>query len=199
VTEKSAFPQKVSIQVDGVTVEGLANITPYDLDVHICTPFNYLTGGSSITGYARAHYSFNDGYGVKRSRQILVSLYKVGIFLTDNMESLQGAYAESLQKISLLSEKLNISSFSEDKAVLKKRLRSGDIDNVTYQRLFTPLRKNKKQYEVDEYLITDEFFEDNFPDIVPVGTQEQVIQIIKNPELLFHETDYASKTRSMNE
>jgi hypothetical protein len=62
-------------------------------------------------------------------------------------------------------------------------LKNGDIDDKEYQNKLHPLRKKLKQFDSAAQASMNEFFE-QFPMVVPVGTREEVLDIIDGKKSL---------------
>jgi len=182
------FGKIVQTNVEGVVVEGRMRKSCGDLDVTITRPFHWLSGGSHIMALARGRISFDGEYGDACAKEILNDLYHLGCFVRDHMKMLQWECRQVSKRGVARMLELNLSDFSDDKAALRKRLRSGEIDNKTYQRLFTELLKKKEDCSQERRRAEDQFFEKQFPMVVPRGTRKQVLDILNEPNLLFYGT-----------
>jgi hypothetical protein len=60
----------------------------------------------------------------------------------------------------------------------KKSLKKCDIDNKEYQDKLNALRKELKQFDLESWACIKSFFE-QFPMVVPVGTQEEALDVIQ--------------------
>ena len=76
---------------------------------------------------------------------------------------------------------------------MRKRLRNGEIDNIKYQRSLILLRRESKELKRKVPQLTDDFFEENFPMIIPMGTQKDVMNIIRGKKKLESENRSASR------
>lgn len=176
----------ISINIDGVTVIGLYEKSRCELDVYITGPFHWLTGGSHIPYFARGKFNFEGEYGDSRAKDILAKLYRLGCFLRDHLEDLQAEYIKIKEIQTALGQGVRASDFSHDKAELRCRLRSGEMDPVTYQKLYTTLRKARDASAQEIRQTEDIFFKQFFPMNIPYDTRTQVLEILNTPDLLFY-------------
>ncbi len=178
----------VQTRVDGVEVEGRIQKSGGNLDVIITKPFHWLSKGSHITALARGRSSLAGKYGDARAKGILRDLYQLGCFLRDNMEMLQGEWHRGHERMKKRAHELRIPDSYDDKAALRKRLKSGEIDNETYERLFAALQKKKEDFFQEFRMVDENLFEKQFPMVVPHGTRDRVLEILHEPNLLFYGT-----------
>jgi hypothetical protein len=175
----------VKILIDDIEIEGTASRLSGDYGVTIIKPYCNLSGGCHIPYFARGLYTYEGDYGDASIRETLKELYTLGKFLAREMKNLKEKlkyYNGIMTKLS--SEMMDEQGFKLKRIDLKKRLRDGEIDNKEYQKTLTPLRK---EYEELGSKISDQkwsFFEENFPMVVPIGTGQQVLDIIEGKENL---------------
>jgi len=171
----------VKMLIDDIEVEGIvSHRCSCDFTIKIIKPFQNISRGSHIPCFSRAHMTFDGDYGDKIILETLRCLYTLGKYLTKEMNNLK----EKLNYFTDIIAKLSLEMATKDKFKIKrielrKRLRNSEIDNKEYQKLLTPFRKESEQLEIKIFLQMDSFFEKNFPMIVPIGTREEVIDIIK--------------------
>lgn len=170
----------VKMSIDGVEVEGLISFrTDYCFNVQITKPFQNISGGCDISYFARGHRTYKGEYGKQRILEELKELYILGKFLFKNKKKLQEKTGQLNINISQLSAgMIDDKQYKIHRIALRKRLRSGEIYNKKYQKLLIPIRKESEQLEQNIWQLTDTFFEENFPMIVPIGMRDEVLAII---------------------
>jgi hypothetical protein len=77
-------------------------------------------------------------------------------------------------------------AFKSKRLKLRKLLRSGEIDNIEYQKRLTTIRKAYEKFELKKNQIWRRFFEEHFPMVVPADTRNDVLRIFENN---IHKTD----------
>ena len=170
----------VKILIDDIEVEGRASRSLNQYGVTITKPYCNLSGACYIPGFARGLYTYEGEYGDASIKATLKELYTMGKFLDREMKNLKEKikyYNDSVTKLS--SEMMGEQEFNIKRIALKKRLKNGEINSKEYQKSFTPLRK---EYEELDSKIREQrwsFFEENFPMVVPIGTDEHVLDIIE--------------------
>lgn len=182
------YGEKISIEVDGVTVRGRAKIEDCDFSVQIVSPFHWLSAENHIRSFSRLARPYEGEKGLARVKEALVRLYRLGCFLRDHMEKLQGAYDEVRARIRDVARGLELSEYTTDKDALRSRLESGEIDNAEYQKQLLKLRQRKDDFQAAYRRIHNEFFEKQFSEDFSSGNHEQILQILDNPSLLFFGT-----------
>jgi len=78
---------------------------------------------------------------------------------------------------------MDLDKFHEEKRQLKIRFKKGDIDNKEYGQKLRALKKELAQFEAASRTCMNPFFE-QFPVVVPVGTREEVLDIIEGKKSL---------------
>jgi len=170
----------VKILIDDIEVEGRASRSSGNYGVAIIKPYCNLSGGCHIPGFARAHYSYEGDYGDASIRATLEELYTLGKFLDREMKNLKEKlkyYNDSVTKLS--SGMMSEQEFNIRRIALKKRLKDGEINSKEYQKAFTPLRKEYEELDSKIHAQRRAFFEENFPMVVPISTDEHVMDIIE--------------------
>jgi len=170
----------VKILIDDIEVEGTASRSSGDYSVEIIKPYCNLFGGCHIPYFARGLYTYEGDYGDASIRATLEELHTLGKFLDIEMKNLKEKikyYNDSVTKLS--SKMMGEQEFNIKRIALKKRLRDGEIDNKEYQKAFTPLRKEYEELDSKIHAQRRAFFEENFPMVVPISTDEHVMDIIE--------------------
>jgi len=173
---------KIKIIIDGQEVEGeITHRSASDINVKITKPYKEVSRGLHIPCFARSCRSFDSKLGDEIAKDLLKSIYHLCEFTIDNLDSLTRQYCQSKKRIKCL-EADNISGrvFKSKRLQLRELLKSGQIDNVEYQKLLTPIRKANEKFELEKNLIWNRFFEENFPTIVPADTRNDVLSILEN-------------------
>jgi hypothetical protein len=187
--------KEISIEMDGLRVVGNMEQASADMSVGITSPFRWLKQCAHVMSLARMTRPFEGQKGIRRAQEMLAELYGLGCFLRDHMEPLQAAYALSREEIKRAAHSLRLTDFSEDKAALKARLKSGEIDNVQYQKERQVLQSRKTNFKKEYNRIEDDFFEKHFPNEISISSREQVLQILDQPDLLFYGTTKPKENR----
>lgn len=173
----------IRVSIGGVEVSGVVRRYPYDFTVTIKEPYRNLTSGLHIPYFARGHLSFDGEYGNTRILQILEELYALGKYLEKEKDRLQAIIRgyEGVGDGSPLEAAVGIEG---QKKELKKRLRKGEITSREYQEYLSPLHQGVEKCEQKAWAKLDSFFEDHFPMLVPAGTRENVVAILKGKKSL---------------
>lgn len=181
--------QEISINVRDIKVTGVITCkTIRCIDVQITQPYHNLSGGSCIPYFAIAHCSFSGKYGEDRCKEILYDLFELGDYIFKNIELLQKKikkYDEINNKLS--QEMITYEDFKKQRIVLRKRMRFKEIDNLEYQKLLLPLAKESRNLDFKIGMILNEFFDNNFPMIVPVSARDEVLNILAGKSVLSHD------------
>ena len=172
---------KIQTTIDGQKVEGqITHRSASDISVKIIHPYQDVSSGLHIPYFAKSHKRFDSDFGDKTAKDLLKSIYHLCTFIFENMDSLIDEYLEFKKRIKFLEAKL-VSEyvFKSKRLQLRKQLRSGEIDNLEYQKRLTPIRKEYEKFERKKNLIWNGFFEEYFPMIVPVTTRDDILRIIE--------------------
>ncbi len=172
---------KIQTTIDGQKVEGqITHRSASDISVKIIHPYQDVSRGLHIPYFAKSHKRFDSDFGDKTAKDLLKSIYHLCTFIFENMDSLIDEYLEFKKRIKFLEAKL-VSEyvFKSKRLQLRKQLRSGEIDNLEYQKRLTPIRKEYEKFERKKNLIWNGFFEEYFPMIVPVDTKNDVLRILE--------------------
>ena len=171
----------VKILIDDIEVEGIVtHRSSGDYGVIIIKPFCNLSGGCHISYFARGLYTYEGAYGDASIRATLKEVYTLGKFLAREMKNLKEEikyYNDIVTKLS--SEMMGEQEFNIKRIALKKRLKDGEINSKEYQKAFTPLRKEYEELGLKIHDQRRSFFKENFPMVVPISTDEHVIDIIE--------------------
>jgi hypothetical protein len=183
---------KIQITIDGQKVEGeITYRCASDICVKITKPYQDVSRGLHIPYFARPHASFDADYGDKTATDLLESIYHLCKFTFENLDSLTDQYLKIKKRIKHL-EARNISEwvFKSKRIKLRKLLKSGEIDNIEYQKQLTGIRKAYEEFESKKDTIWHGFFHEYFPMTVPVGTRDDILRIFEdNTRTTSKETD----------
>lgn len=91
-------------RINATDVEGRVTGHSFDIDVEIVSPFSNLKTGSHIMMIARGVYSFDGGYGKKRSEEMLAYLYSIGDHINRNRKMLKANLATFREQTAVLPE-----------------------------------------------------------------------------------------------
>lgn len=184
ITEKNT--DVVEIEVDGIVVKGkFTHRCSCDFTIAIIEPYQNLSSGSHIPNIARGSMSFDGERGDLRSRETLKFLYSLGKYLEDEMSNLKvkiKSLEEEIDKFS--SEMIDDAEFKRRRIELRKKMKANEITDIEFQKLLTPLKREKIKLESKIRMAIGSFCKNNFPMIVPYGVENEVIDIIRgNKEL----------------
>lgn len=175
----------VKTAINGVEVEGIiTHRSASEIGIRIEKPYQNISGGSHIPCFARTFHSFDGEDGDYAAKHILEQLFSIGSYLYQNSDNLKEKLICVKDRIdSLAVQLLDPDRFNEEQRQLKIMLKNGKIDNKEYQNKLHPLRKKLKQFDSAAQASINEFFE-QFPMVVPVGTREEVLDIIDGKKSL---------------
>lgn len=172
---------KIQTTIDGQEVEGeITYRCASDITVKITKPYQDVSRGLHIPYFGRPYASFDSDYGDKTAKYLLESVYRICKFTFENLDSLIAQYLKIEKRIKHL-ETRNISEwvFKSKRLKLRKLLRSGEIDNIEYQKQLIRIKKAYEEFELKKNQIWYGFFEEYFPMIVPVTTRDDILRIIE--------------------
>ena len=177
--------ESVSISVEGVTVEGeVTHRSNRDIALRIASPYQGLTTGRHIAAFARIppERDYRGPHGDETVASLLSELYRLGKFVEKNERPLRSRVAEMDAAIERLDRErfLPKSGFQEVRRDLRTRLRNGSLDSKVYQRLLVQARRKVEARQREVRHLEEDFFKTNFPMIVPVGTRDEVLAILRS-------------------
>ena len=175
----------VKTVIDGTEVEGIiTHWSSSDIGVRIYKPYQNISGDCHIPCFARSFHSFDGDDGDYEAKRILEDLFRMGKYLDDNLGNLKEKLVCAKDRINaLVAQKMDLDKFHEEKRQLKIRFKKGDRDNKQYQTQLHALKKELAQFEAASWTCMKSFFE-QFPMVVPVGTREEVLDIIEGKKVL---------------
>lgn len=176
--------ETINIVSNNSEIEGvITHRSDRSINVEIITPYTNLSKGSSIPTFARPYQSFDGEYGDSRAKDLLGGVYTLGKYIDENFSELQQALTTCKQKIAELeNEGLQTNEFKVQRKTLRSNLKSGVIDNKQYQEKLSSLRNQVKESETKVNEVMDSFFVKNFPETIPVGLRQQVIDILEGKQ-----------------
>ena len=177
----------VKTTIDGVEVEcEILHRSAGDFGIEIIKPFQNITCGLHIPYFSRSRCSFIGESGDMRIVETLHNIYGFGQYIKENMTHLR----EKVRELDIIIETLSATKitekeFKEVRIKLRRLLRNGEISNRYYQKVLRwwQVEMNSLWLEIDLYHI-DPFFEENFPEIVPIGTREEILDILRSKAVL---------------
>ena len=178
--------ESISISVEGVTVEGeVIHRSRRDIALRIVSPYQGLTAGQHIPAIAPIplEYNYQGPLGDETAASLLKGLYRLGRLVEENKALLKSRAAEMDAAIDRLDQERFSpeSAFREIRHDLRTRLRNGSLDNKVYQQLLVQARKKVEARQREIWHLEEDFFKTNFPMIVPVGTRDDVLAILRSP------------------
>ena len=184
--------QNKTTTIDGVEVEyTILHRTSNDFELEITSPFQNITGGLHIMNLARRHCSFDGEYGDERILQVINNVYGLGRFIAENITYLKEQAVLLDQNVEALTTgSITEGEFKEIRRKSRRQLRKGEISERYHQRILRWWKGELDRVSLErELYYIDPFFEKNFPIIVPHGTREQVLEILRN-ETRFQEDSH---------
>jgi hypothetical protein len=176
--------ERVFISVEGMSVEGeVTHRSPRDIAVLILSPYRGLTAGRHVAAFVPLppERDFCGPHGDEIIVELLEGLYRLGRFVEGHGESLRAKAAE----LDVATERLDPerflteSSFRQVRRDLRARLRDGSLDGRTYQERLGKARKKVKARQQEIHRLQEGFFGSCFPMVVPVGTREEVLAVLR--------------------
>jgi hypothetical protein len=182
----SAMSESISINVEGVTVEGeVIHRSHRDIALGIVSPYQGLTTGRHIPAFARIsqEHDYCGPYGDETAAALLKELYQLGRFVEENKALLRSRVAEMDAAIERLDQErlLPENEFHEVRRDLRTQLCNGSLDSKVYQQCLVQARKKVKARQREIWHLEEDFFKTHFPMIVPVGTRDEVLTILRSP------------------
>lgn len=172
--------ETVILVVDSVEVEGVfLNKSSYDFTIEITKPYQKLFAGSHILSQGRQVLSFNNEYGEKRFTETLEYLYRLGKYLSEELESLReklNSNSELMESIKRAQSK--VETLRDKKRYLRRLLKSGEIDKHEYQRQWIAEQKKMSDQEDLFYQQLNQFYGENFPMGVSYDNRLIVLNIL---------------------
>jgi hypothetical protein len=172
---------KVELTINGQEVEGeITHRSATDIDVEITQPYQGISTGLHIPYAARPFKSFETELGDTIAKDLLKEIYSICTFISTNLDSLTEEYLQVKKRIKYLEAK-SVSEwvFKSKRFQLRKLLRSGQIDNIEYQKRLTPLTKEYRKLRLKIYPIWSRFIEENFPMVVTAGIRNDVLRFLE--------------------
>jgi hypothetical protein len=174
----------VATDVGGIRIEGaILHRSRADIVVGIVSPYHGVTTGLHIPyfGLANPANDYQGPHGDRTAARLLDGLYRLCKHIEENKEPLKTRAAElDLAIENLDSDRfLRESAFRQARAELRSQLRSGHIDNKIYQHRLVQARKRIQDRQREIQRIEEGFFGANFPMIVPVGTRDEVLAVLR--------------------
>lgn len=164
---------KIEISIDGAPVQGeIVYRNARMICVTITSPYSgFKNCSGTIPLIAMQKHNFLGENGELRAGELLSDTYKFLKFYEENSIEISECYNQLLKTIEYesfinpetLQKKKKIEELDAKMKQLKSDLKAGTINNVTYQRSYTPLKKEQEKlsYDVepDIYDIYHECFE----------------------------------------
>jgi hypothetical protein len=172
---------KVKVTVNGQEVEGeITHRSATDIDVKITRPYQDVSTGLHIPYAARPFKSFETELGEKAAKYLLKELYQICTFISENLDSLIEHYLQVKKRIKYLEAK-SVSEwvYKSKRLQLRKLLRSGQIDNIEYQKRLTPFSKEHKKLKYKIYAIWSRFIKEHFPMVVTADVRDDVLRVLE--------------------
>ena len=181
--------ENIVVNAEGVTVEGeVIHRSRRDIALHIVSPYQGLTTGRHIPAFARIpqEYDYCGPHGDETAAALLKELYQLGRFVEENKARLRSRVAEMDAAIERLDQEQFSpeNKFREVRRDLRTQLRNGSLGNKVYQQRLVQTRTKVKARQREIWHLEEDFFKTNFAMIVPVGTCDEVLAILRSPVLV---------------
>ena len=175
----------VSVDVEGAKVEGrVVHRSRADIIVEIVSPYGGMTSGCHFPYFVMGDPAndFRGPLGDIRAASLLTELYLLAGFVEGNKAQLRGQVAEMDAAVERLDPErfLTEDEYRRIRRELRARLRNGLLDNKSYQQLLVQARKKVKARQWEIHRLEKDFVKCNFPMVVPVGTREEVLEMLRS-------------------
>jgi len=168
-----------TVNIDGTDVLGkIIYRSASDIDVTILGPYKNLTTGLHIPYFAMHLHNFNGIYGIETAKCLLIRLYRTAQFIDKNLDKIEPEYRKYMNEVDALEQTKFIENAQEKKRILKRFLKNGTINNKEYQPKLMKIKKDVDDIAWKIRCIWDDFFEQNFQEIVPYGDRDDVLKMI---------------------
>ena len=176
--------ETVSIEVDGIRIEGaILHRSRADIVVRIVSPYQGVTTGLHIPYFALADPArdYRGPHGNRTAARLLDDLYRLCTHIEKNKERLKTRVAQMDIAIANLDRErfLAEDAFRGIRRDLRTQLRRGQIDNKVYQQRHVEAKKRTRERHRETHRLEQDFFEANFPMVVPVGTRDEVLALLR--------------------
>ncbi len=176
----------IEVGIDGQRVQGeITGVGPEYIRVEITSPYAGMQTSLHIPMLARAQATYTDAnglseHGIETAEGILGELFRNLRYFFEHEGALRQAYEtmrHSLQEAErpFLARQV---ALDEEKMRLRHRVRSGEIDPATYQRLYTPVRKAIKLLDFERRQLADAFAERYLGDHLPEIPKEMLLGLL---------------------
>lgn len=179
----SAYKPRFTIFVDGVRVEGeITSRWARDIEVRLVSPIGHLSSSCSVPWFAARFADYSGPQGDSVARQLLEELYRKALLFDCYRETLRLLLRELYEKLANLDRDDTDSpdAIREERRLLRRRFRAGELDERTYQRKGRALKARARAHDERRSGIEDEFMNNPpWPDYVDMG---QVAMFIRESE-----------------
>ena len=181
LNERRASPQRVTITVDGRTVEGVFLYRErYAFEIEIQPPLIRLRTGLYIMCLARsAAHHFLGEYGDEAARSLLEKLYRLSVFLEERKAALLQALATVHEEVGGIAdpEVLDDETYRAERLKLRHQLRQGQIELREQQRRMREIGKRHEKYDRQRHALFEAFFDTHIPLAYSVDLRKQVLAL----------------------
>jgi len=182
----SQHEEAIETTVEGRLVRGVIfHRTGSDILVRISSPYCGITGGLHIPYFGRQRFSYIGQHGDETALYLLGNVFLLALYIDAHFQELVSKHRLVLETIDSLPSKPAVDMARASRPELRKLLRSGELNSNEYQKKLAVLRKAVAEHECEVNWIFRQFFEENFPMCVPVGTDKQVVEILEGRTSLY--------------
>ena len=130
----------IEAEIEGQRVTGCITYrTKRGLTVEITSPYQGLSTHLTIPYFAAAYSSFDGAHGMETADEMLRNLYLTADYIAKHRQRL----AAELKEIdnALVGTREALDDWSKELQRLRKQLKAGDIDPISYQQRLVAIRK----------------------------------------------------------
>ena len=170
--------KRIKLTVDQIPVEGLYQITDYDLFVKIISPYQFLTASLHVPYFARQKRNFK-GRKKQLIRESLLHIYRLGREVETNREALKQKLYIVDKTLEILGD-LNVSRelLKDQQGILKKLLKAQKIDCKFYQQQLSKLKKANQHWLDLVQKHYDQFIAENISMDVAADQRQEVLKFL---------------------
>lgn len=165
--------EALTIDVDGVSVQGQVVRSTGDLLVRITEPYVNLQTSLHLSVLVRPYRTFKGAYGDERAADLLRALYRLGRHLDVHHETLQAAYRDETAALRAVEQAgLHDEAFWARRRALRQRFKQDELSQTAYQEALAALRAEHDRLEMRLCNRWHAFWKRHLPgDLVPLGEE----------------------------
>ncbi len=163
---------RIKLMIDGITIEGVITLRrANEISVSIEKPYKGVVKSSgSIPLIATKFFNYRGDSGTKKAMALLYAIYRFCAWAENRIDELENALNRYELRIEYETffeptRQLNmerIVALLDKKQILRKRLKTGEIDNLDYQRQVKTINIEMKSICTEIEIDTNEIFHECF-------------------------------------